>query len=311
MANIVDSATQFTADKLASQKAKSKSDAAGVTNPNAQLDKDAFMKLLLTELQYQDPTSPMDTEKMLTQTSQLATLEMQQNTNDTMKTLVQQLKTTGSMYALSSLGKMATLNTNTISVKDDTISLDVPIYFKNSAVTGMLEILDSTNNVVRTVNLENISSGTQTLKWDLLNDNGVRVNNGGYTVRATYLDENGKTNTTTLGTYPVEAVKFVDGKAMVKIAGEYRSTDDIAEFYDNPQNVIIQSQNAPQTSTNNDTNKPSDNSSNTNTSNNSTNANIPKDVLEAMTDAILHETNNNISIEEARQRAYEKLTNQG
>lgn len=308
MANIVDSVTQFTADKIASQKAKSKSDAAGVTNPNAQLDKDAFMKLLLTELQYQDPTSPMDTEKMLTQTSQLATLEMQQNTNDTMKTLVQQLKTTGSMYALSSLGKMATLNTNTVSVKDDTTSLDVPMYFKNNAVTGMLEILDSTNNVVRTVNLENISSGTQTLKWDLLNDNGVRVSNGGYTARATYLDENGKTNTTTLGTYPVEAVKFVDGKAMVKIAGEYKSTDDIAEFYDNPQSVIIQSQNVPQTGADN-ANKPSNNTPNSNTSNNSTN--IPKDVLEAMTDAILHETNNNISIEEARQRAYEKLTNQG
>ena len=46
------------------------------------LQKDDFLKLLLVELQHQDPTEPMDSEKILSQTSQLATLESAQNTND-------------------------------------------------------------------------------------------------------------------------------------------------------------------------------------------------------------------------------------
>jgi flagellar basal-body rod modification protein FlgD len=40
------------------------------------LSKDDFMTLLLVELQHQDPTEPMDSEKILSQTSQLATLEL-------------------------------------------------------------------------------------------------------------------------------------------------------------------------------------------------------------------------------------------
>ncbi len=42
-------------------------------------------KTSLIELQHQDPTDPMDSDKMLTQTSQLSALEMQQNTNTTMQ----------------------------------------------------------------------------------------------------------------------------------------------------------------------------------------------------------------------------------
>ncbi|HUH42926.1 MAG TPA: flagellar hook capping FlgD N-terminal domain-containing protein, partial [Sulfurimonas sp.] len=55
--------------------------AANTSKDKSILGKDDFMKLLLVELQYQDPTEPMDTEKILTQTSQLAPLEASENTN--------------------------------------------------------------------------------------------------------------------------------------------------------------------------------------------------------------------------------------
>jgi flagellar basal-body rod modification protein FlgD len=40
-----------------------------------QLDRDDFLKLLVTQLRYQDPTSPMDTSAFMAQTSQLASVE--------------------------------------------------------------------------------------------------------------------------------------------------------------------------------------------------------------------------------------------
>lgn len=48
------------------------------------LDNDAFMKLFLEQLKNQDPTSPMETDKIITQTAQLTQVEMQEQTKQTM-----------------------------------------------------------------------------------------------------------------------------------------------------------------------------------------------------------------------------------
>ena len=58
------------------------------------LGKDDFMKLLLVQLQHQDPTEPMDSEKILTQTSQLAGLEASSNTNKALEDLAASLSNT-------------------------------------------------------------------------------------------------------------------------------------------------------------------------------------------------------------------------
>jgi len=39
-----------------------------------EMDSELFMKLLVTQLRNQDPSSPMDTNEMITQTTQLATM---------------------------------------------------------------------------------------------------------------------------------------------------------------------------------------------------------------------------------------------
>ena len=44
-------------------------------NPGSVLDRDAFLKLLVAQLKYQDPTSPTDASAMMAQTSQLTMVE--------------------------------------------------------------------------------------------------------------------------------------------------------------------------------------------------------------------------------------------
>lgn len=48
------------------------------------LDRDAFMKLFLEQLKNQDPTAPMETDKIITQTAQLTQVEMQEESKRTM-----------------------------------------------------------------------------------------------------------------------------------------------------------------------------------------------------------------------------------
>ncbi|AJC86957.1 flagellar hook assembly protein FlgD [Campylobacter sp. RM16704] len=121
-----------------------------VTNPKAELDKDAFLKLLLIELQHQDPTDPMDTEKMLTQTAQLSALEMQDNTNKTMTQLVNAMTklqnsiaaSTG-MSALAAVGKLATVKDNYLVVADDDIQFQINMYLPKEPQKGKKTDVDA------------------------------------------------------------------------------------------------------------------------------------------------------------------------
>lgn len=46
-----------------------------VDNPGALLDRDAFLKLLVAQLKYQDPTKPADASQMLAQSAQLTMVD--------------------------------------------------------------------------------------------------------------------------------------------------------------------------------------------------------------------------------------------
>ena len=84
----VDLAKITGADKALEAK-KEKENAPRIANG---LDKDAFMKLFLEQLKNQDPTSPMETEKIITQTAQLTQVEMQEENKKAMKEMVESMK---------------------------------------------------------------------------------------------------------------------------------------------------------------------------------------------------------------------------
>ncbi|MGH2268190.1 flagellar basal body rod modification protein [Campylobacter taeniopygiae] len=231
--------------KTDSSSSTSSSSSSGiVSNPNATLDKDAFLKLLLIELQHQDPTDPMDSDKMLTQTSQLSALEMQQNTNTTMQKMVETMQklsdsfsTSMSTSAIGAIGKMATVNNNTIKLtgSDEVIALKMylPEDSDNKGLT--LEIYDKNNKLVyseKSSEGQEVSKGLFTLEWPGRNNDGVYAGDGEYTVKVVYNNKNGEKITANYGSYPIESIKFVDGVAYAKMGGQYVSFDDIAEISD-------------------------------------------------------------------------------
>lgn len=204
------------------------------TNPNAQLKSDDFMKLLLTQLRYQDPTAPMDSEKMLSQTSQLATLETQESTNKIMKELAAQLKIQSengmNNYALSAIGKIATMGEVSLAITQDTTSTKFDLFFPKEIKNGKISITDKNGNSVKTIDLKEGGKGVLSFTWDAKDANGKRVNNGSYNVVASYTDKDGTTHEVKPGTYPVESVKYEKGKAMLKLGSTYIPIGDVKEF---------------------------------------------------------------------------------
>ncbi|MGP1449616.1 MAG: flagellar hook assembly protein FlgD [Wolinella sp.] len=64
-----------------------------VKNKKSELDKDAFLKLFLEELKAQDPTSPMETEKILEQTAMMTQIEQQEEMKKTLASMTDTIKT--------------------------------------------------------------------------------------------------------------------------------------------------------------------------------------------------------------------------
>lgn len=194
------------------------------------LGKDDFLKLLLVELQHQDPTEPMDSDKILSQTSQLATLESAQNTNDALEKLAGALGNSQQFSTISAIGKTADLGSNAISFDKGTAS-SFEVYFPNDIASGTLEVIDGDGKIVSTMDIEENPQGVYQFDWDgSLNSGGI-ADSGVYFITASYSDSQGNPQTTRMGAYPIESVRFEDGDTLVKVGSAYVPLENIVEVY--------------------------------------------------------------------------------
>ena len=217
---------------ISGSSATSTAGATTTSNPGAILDKDSFLKLLLVELEHQDPTDPMDSDKILTQTSQLATLESASNTNKALEELAAQLGASRDFAAVSVIGKMASLGSNAISLeKGKTAKFEV--YFQEEIKSGTLTITDKDDKVIKTVSLADQAGkeGVLAFEWDGTDNYNEAVASGYYSVKADYLDANNDTQSTQFGIYPVESVRYDDGTPLIKLGSSYVPMEYIVEFF--------------------------------------------------------------------------------
>ena len=205
--------------------------AATVQEDKSVLGKDDFMKLLLVELQHQDPTEPMDSEKILSQTSQLATLESTENTNNALANLAESLGASQQFSTVAAIGKVADLGSNAIA-HDEGSTSTFEIYFPDNVSSGNLEIMNGDGQIIRTISLEEQSSGVYQYDWDgELNDKSS-AESGLYYITASYKNANDEDRTTRMGAYPIESVRFEDGESLVKVGSNYVPLSDVVEVYE-------------------------------------------------------------------------------
>lgn len=80
------------------------------TPRNATLGQEDFLKILLTQLQFQDPLKPMDNQEFMAQMAQFTSLEFNRQQNDKIDTL---LTIQSANQALGLVGKTVEVSTNT------------------------------------------------------------------------------------------------------------------------------------------------------------------------------------------------------
>jgi flagellar basal-body rod modification protein FlgD len=155
-----------------------------------------FMKLLVTQLQAQDPTNPVDQSQMASQLAQFSTLQATQDLNTTVTGLATSL---ASSQQASQVLSSASLVDRNVLVPATTAA------YAGTAIAGAVNvstagpvtvnIADANGNVVRTINLGTQSAGLDQFTWDGTDNSGTAVASGSYTLSAT------STGTDSLDTY--------------------------------------------------------------------------------------------------------------
>lgn len=215
-------------NNLSTSSVSSSNTPAGV-NPNGILGKDDFLKLLLLELKYQDPTNPMDSEKILTQTSQLATLESSSNTNKALETLAASLSASMQYSSVSAIGKIADTGSNAV-VFEEGKKTDFELYFPHDVQSGTINVLDVNGQVIKNIPLTSTSAGVSQFQWNGSDNGGNTVKPGIYYIESNYVNTSGVSATARVGTYPIESIRFDKGVASAKLGSSYVPFDSIKEI---------------------------------------------------------------------------------
>lgn len=105
---------------------------------NGALGKDAFLQILITQLQNQDPTSPMDDKEFIAQMAQFSSLEQMQNMTKAMENLLASQEQTQLMNYSTFVGQEIKWHELTDKVDAD----NKPIYNEGTGVIKELKFVE-------------------------------------------------------------------------------------------------------------------------------------------------------------------------
>jgi flagellar basal-body rod modification protein FlgD len=159
------------------------------------MNKDDFLKLLVTQLQYQDPLSPEDPKDFVAQLAQFSSLEQQINSNTNLENLskvIQNLQQSQNMaQGVSLLGKTVKGAGNQLTVVGGK-ALEASYNLPQAAKQVVVGIFDATGKQVAILNLGAQPPGSRTLSWDGRDSQGKQVADGIYSYQVAAQDNSGK-----------------------------------------------------------------------------------------------------------------------
>ncbi len=140
---------------------------------------DRFLKLLVTQMQNQDPLNPMDNAEVTSQMAQISTVNGIEKLNGTVGTLNTQFVQMQTLQGAALVGSEVTVKGNSLYVQD---GVGVGAFeLSGTASTVKLEILDASGRVAGTEQLGAAEAGRHSFVWDA----SKVADTTGYTFRIT------------------------------------------------------------------------------------------------------------------------------
>lgn len=147
------------------------------------LGTDAFLRLMIAQLQNQDPLSPAKNEDFVAQLAQFSSVEGIQNINAGIENLATSFRSSQALEASSLVGRQVQINTDTATLSSaGPVRGTIELATSASNLTLVIEAADG--QVVRTQNLGTNARGDVDFSWDGSNESGERLPDGQYRIRA-------------------------------------------------------------------------------------------------------------------------------
>ncbi len=210
--------------------------AQNTANSSAQLaeDFDDFLVLLTTQLQNQDPLSPMDSTEFTNQLVSFAGVEQQINQNQKLDSLVSLGLGSSFSSSLNYVGK----NISYVSSEayfDGANPIEVSYAIDGTSVDTTINILDSDGSVVFSQQVSD-DEGVENFVWNGTNDNGDLLPEGTYEIRVDALDgQNNALESTTVVTGHVGGIETQNGTTFLLVGERAVSVGNVINVSESKQ----------------------------------------------------------------------------
>lgn len=185
---------------------------------NQAMGQDAFLKLLVAQLQHQDPLNPQENYEFVAQLAQFSSLEQSVGINERLDALAAQNQGLQNSQIVSMVGKEATVRGNIVSLKGQGDIVPVSFKLDAAAESATIVIRDQTGRTVRTLPVGARSAGTVTVSWNGQSDSGLPQPAGPYQVTVTAKDANGApVSLTQQSTGIIRSVSFDQGFPVLQL----------------------------------------------------------------------------------------------
>jgi flagellar basal-body rod modification protein FlgD len=157
---------------------------------DSSLGQDAFLKLLVAQLKYQDPLEPKENSEFVAELAQFSSLEQTMGINERLDMLSMQTQGAANTQVVSLVGKIATVRGAVATLGTSGAPVPVSFTLDSEAASTTVNINDESGRTVRTLELGPHSGGLANTVWDGRSDEGVLQPAGRYTITVQARGEN-------------------------------------------------------------------------------------------------------------------------
>jgi flagellar basal-body rod modification protein FlgD len=180
---------------------------------------EAFLTMFTTELQYQDPTNPLESYELAAQLAQFSTVSVLTELNDNIEAQESYLSSINNALMVDLIGKEVTASSSTVQVADGKAQ-EAAYTLGDAASSVTVNIYDADGALIRRMDMGELESGAHSLSWDGLDDSGNAVEDGQYTIEVEATDKDGNTvDASTTITDKVYSVQLNDSTTYLILGG--------------------------------------------------------------------------------------------